>query len=304
MLIIHSETESEPGALVQSLLEKMNVSFELFAVRPCPDGQAVPAEQFRTMRDSFTHGLILPGLPARYLGFFAGFCLGANLPFVVYGGEAAAAMEEEFASCFISIKTEVELQQYFAAEIEVSKKQELDRESRAARETLLHMGIPVSENSLIQCVSKNTVEAVALFFTAGFSANVRDNGVPLLNIAARKGNKDTVKLLLQSGARVDLLAEDRSSTALLDAVMGKYDDIVMDLVEAGTDVNVRSKDGQSALIVAVGANDDLAVETLLKAGADPDVSDSLGVSARKYAALFHKTSITSLFETYAPAKTV
>jgi ankyrin repeat protein len=51
--------------------------------------------------------------------------------------------------------------------------------------------------------------------------------------------------------------------------------------------------------VAVGAGNEKLVEILLKAGADPDISDSLGVSARKYAALFHKEPIVKLFETYA-----
>jgi ankyrin repeat protein len=77
-----------------------------------------------------------------------------------------------------------------------------------------------------------------------------------------------------------------------------------DLVKAGIDVNLRSKDGQTALIVAVGAGEEKMAEALLKAGADPDISDSLGASARKYAVLFHRSSMLALFETYAPEKAI
>ena len=44
------------------------------------------------------------------------------------------------------------------------------------------------------------------------------------------------------------------------------------------------------------------VEALAKAGADPDITDSMGVSARKYAALFHKTIMIELFNACAPEK--
>jgi ankyrin repeat protein len=42
------------------------------------------------------------------------------------------------------------------------------------------------------------------------------------------------------------------------------------------------------------------VELLLKAGANVDEPDSLGASARKYAALFNRPGVVKLFQTYAP----
>jgi ankyrin repeat protein len=77
-----------------------------------------------------------------------------------------------------------------------------------------------------------------------------------------------------------------------------------DLIRAGVDVNIQSKSGQTALIVAVGANEEEMVEALLKAGADPDVKDLMGTSARQYASLFHNKTIQANFETYAPKKAV
>jgi ankyrin repeat protein len=79
-------------------------------------------------------------------------------------------------------------------------------------------------------------------------------------------------------------------------------DIMDDLIKAGTDLNVKDKNGQTALIVAAGASREKMVEVLLKAGSDPDIPDSLGVSARKYANLFRNEVILSLFDTIAPVK--
>jgi ankyrin repeat protein len=75
-----------------------------------------------------------------------------------------------------------------------------------------------------------------------------------------------------------------------------------DLIAAGADINLKSRDGQSALIIAVGLNDEESVEILLKAGADADEPDSLGASARTYAGLFKDPAILALFKAYAPLK--
>jgi ankyrin repeat protein len=73
-----------------------------------------------------------------------------------------------------------------------------------------------------------------------------------------------------------------------------------DLLAAGAEVNLKSKDGQSALVIAVGLNDEAAAEMLLKAGADPDMADNLGASARTYVRLFNKPGMVKLFEKYTP----
>ncbi len=87
---------------------------------------------------------------------------------------------------------------------------------------------------------------------------------------------------------------------MIDACTGKAVEIVKDLIAVGADVNLKSKDGQSALVIAVGLNDKETVEELLKAGANPDDPDALGASARKYASLFNKPGMMALFDKYAP----
>lgn len=170
---------------------------------------------------------------------------------------------------------------------------------KQARTDLLAIGIPYNEESFERCVLEENTWAAELFLKAGFLPDATDkNGVPLLNLAARTGNLNMVKILLRGGAKIDQQSHDRGSSALIDACTGKAIDIVRNLIAAGADVNLKSKDGQSGLVIAVGLNDEETAAELLKAGANPDDPDALGASARKYAALFNKPGMTALFKEY------
>ena len=256
-----------------------------------------------TQDETPTHVMIISNLAPEWVDFLAGFSCGSHVPFLAYGEDAKKCVPDVFNFCFKLLNTEEALLSYLKTESEDFKKKETDRETQKARSALLEQGIPVNNNSLAQCVADGRLDYVSLFFSAGYTPDVKDkNGVPLLNTAARTGNQEIVKFLLSAGAPVNLQAEDRNTSALLDSVMGKFYDLMTDLIKAGADVNIQSKDGQTALIVAVGADDVIMVEELLKVGANPDISDHMGMSARKYASLFHKTAIMDLFNTYAPEK--
>ncbi|MDR2079194.1 MAG: ankyrin repeat domain-containing protein [Treponema sp.] len=229
--------------------------------------------------------------------FAAGFALGACLPMVFYG-EGSRSLAPRFVKNFSQFTNDAEFLAYLAREAEEWKR---DHALKQARSNLLERGIPVTVDYLGRCIAEKNGEAVALFLQAGFSPDTLDKtGVPLLCLAARSGDRETVKMLLKNGASVNLPARDRGGSALIDAALGKYSGILGDLLKAGADTDVKTKDGQSALIIAVGLNDEPAVELLLKAGANADDPDSLGASARKYAALFNRPGIVKLFAAYAP----
>jgi hypothetical protein len=235
--------------------------------------------------------------PAAVWAFFAaGFAAGAELPLVYYGVDIAAI--PSFPKTRIAIQHEAD----FVAYLEEENRKWTRRESyEQAKAALLDMGIPFSQESFGRCITERKSRAAALFLKAGFSPDLRDDaGVPLLCLAARAGDRDILALLLQSGATVNIRAGDRGGSALVDSALGKYRDCMALLLEAGADVNMKSKDGQSALIIAVGLNDEVSTEMLLKAGANPDEPDSLGASARKYAALFNRPSMIALFSAYPP----
>ena len=69
-------------------------------------------------------------------------------------------------------------------------------------------------------------------------------------------------------------------------------------IKAGADLSIMSTDGQPILVLAVGNGNVKIVEALLKAGADPDVKDSMGMSARSYASLFKNEDLIKLMNQY------
>jgi len=314
ILLIHSEKDEDAGRQVRPLLEGANAVVSVLAVQPLnsPGGDirrqlaaffssADSDEKDKYASNAPTHILVVSPIAQRWLDFLAGFSYGSNLPLLVYGKEAVAAIPVEFASFFRFLNTEKSFEEYFEAENEAFENWKTASEIMKARDALLQMGVPVTGESLAACVTEGGVREVSLFLAAGFSPDTRNkSGVPLLNLAARKGNWEILKLLLESGAQVDLQADDRGTSPLLDSVMSKNIGMVKDLIKAGANLNIKSKGGQTALVVAVGAGDERLVEALLKAGADPEIPDSMGVSARKYASLFHKRIITELFDSYAP----
>ena len=310
ILLIHSENDNEVIKQIQPRLEEAYAAVDVFSVQPLNDTGGDIRKQFvaffkpgdsEDKHASPTHVLIVSPVAQRWLDFLAGFSYGSHLPLLVYGKEAIAAIPVEFASFFRPLNTEKSLEEYFEAENEAFEKWKTASEIMKARDALLQMGIPVTGESLATCAGEGSIREVSLFLAAGFSPDTRNKtGVPLLNIAARKGNWEILRLLIESGAELNIQADDRGTSALLDSVMSKNVDMVNDLIKAGANLNIKSKDGQTALVVAVGAGDEKLVEALLKAGADTEIPDSMGVSARKYASLFHKSAITTLFSTYAP----
>jgi ankyrin repeat protein len=271
------------------------------------DDEIFPAllQRLRRQREPAAafHLLVLSAFSPQIFAFLAGFACGSELPVAVYGAEALASVPAACASSFKALKDKKSLIRYLESEGEKAKNEEARSKAGTAREILLQAGIPVTGESLARCVSEGMVRELSFFLAAGFSPDTLDEaGVPLLNLAVRAGNADMLRALLEAGAGVDLPAGDRGSSALLDAVMIRRPDLVQILIEGGADVNLKKKDGQSALIVAAGAGDAVCAELLLKAGADPDDTDVLGASARKYALLFHNSALLALFDTYAPSK--
>ena len=313
ILLIYTEEQNDVAGELRALLRQIGIILETIPLRSHDDMSITQFTDFFGIFDADnnyenkvnapTHVAILSSLSRRWYDFLAGFSCGSRLPILIYGQEAIAGITSDFAPFFIFVKTRASLNNYLETEYEVFKKQEDAREIIKAQETLLGMGVPVNAESLSQCVSEGRMNEISLFLAAGFSPDTRNKaGVPLLNIAARKGELNIVRYLLIEGAQVNYQADDRGTSPLIDSIMAKQHDLAEALIKAGADPNIRSKDGQTALVIAVGAGDEKSVETLLKAGADPDIADSMGVSARKYATLFHKNSIVTLFDTYAPPK--
>ncbi len=181
--------------------------------------------------------------------------------------------------------------------------EELEKAERAllreeAEKKLGAMGVPFTPEAFMNTVREGEIDAVEQFLRAGFSPDLTDErGVPLLCMAARNRHRGVVEQLLRKGADVNAVSKDRGNTALMDAAAEKDIDLVKDLIESGTDLNIKNKAGQSALILAAGQKaEDIAV-LLIRAGASDTAKDALGMTAEKYAKLYNLSSVLKALET-------
>lgn len=93
-------------------------------------------------------------------------------------------------------------------------------------------------------------EQVLNFLASGADVNEENNyGWTALNHAARSGQVETAKLLIEKGAQIDTV-DDVGWTPLIRAAQKGHTDMVKFLVENGADVNAVTTDGWTALMWA------------------------------------------------------
>ena len=98
-------------------------------------------------------------------------------------------------------------------------------------------------------------------------------GFTPLGLAAFFGHLEAVKVLLESGAEVNLRAPSRfANTALDAAVAGDHADVVRALLAAHADPNARSEGNYTPLHKAAAHGNAEIVRLLLDAGADPQAT--------------------------------
>ncbi|KAF0698896.1 hypothetical protein As57867_010456, partial [Aphanomyces stellatus] len=109
--------------------------------------------------------------------------------------------------------------------------------------------------------------------------------VALLHIAAAKGNVDILKVLLDSGATVDVAAgeaKDRNTPLIIASSNGHLDAAKL-LVERGAKLTAANKNNNTPLLAAVAESRVEVVLFLLGAGADVNVRNTEGKSPLLYA---------------------
>lgn len=169
----------------------------------------------------------------------------------------------------------------------------------SAFDFLFENGYPFDADNFARYIEKWKKKICQCYLDAGMSVNSRDSdGTPMLNIASRCDNLTAVKWLVSHGAEINAVSKDRGYSAIMDAVWRGNLEITKYLVKQGAELNTISKEGQTMLILAVGADRTEIVQLLAENGADPDIADSMGMSAYGYASLFKKTEILSILEKY------
>lgn len=170
---------------------------------------------------------------------------------------------------------------------------------RICKNSLLDKGIPFTPDCFANYIAKNKEVIINEFLSAGMGVNVRDDtGTPMLNIACRNDNYEIVEQLLDLGAELNAISEDRGYTAVMDAIWRGNEKITKYLISKGADLNTINKEGQTNLILAVGADRLNLVKLLAENGADPDVKDMMGMSAYNYATLFRKEKMVEILKPY------
>lgn len=166
-----------------------------------------------------------------------------------------------------------------------------------ARNDLIGEGLAITEQAMADAVADGREEDLLRFMRLGFDANTRDSrGQPLLVIAIKNRRTPLVELLLEHGADVNLVTQDRLTSPLMEAAVLGEETICDRLIEAGADLNLQAHNGQTALMMAISEGHISVVERLLRQECETDQIDNLGMSARKYADLFKKESILELLD--------
>ncbi len=287
----------EDALFLTSILSTLaGVGVDAYGLKLHANWDSLPRDKVVGRLEKASHYLVLASpssLEASWFAFAAGFGYSRGSSFALYRFDPACEFPHYLSGLPVLDDLD-ELAAYYRDEMSVWLIQEDRRASRAA---LLEMGISCHNDSLAQCARDGDTRAVELFLKAGFPSDARDKyGVPLLCLAARGKHRAVAELLLDRGAPIDLQSEDRGYSPLMDAAQAGSADLVGLFLDRGAEPNLVSKDGQTALVVAVGRNDAEVARLLVAGGADPDLADKLGLTARKYAALFKNPAILSLFE--------
>ncbi|MFP4363349.1 MAG: ankyrin repeat domain-containing protein [Spirochaetia bacterium] len=243
-----------------------------------------------------THFLVVlskGAVKSRWLPFAAGYCIDRTRILVFYAEQKVSGLPSYLAE--VPVYTEQEnLCNFIVKETKTWK----ERQRRLkARKAIEESGIDFTEAAFVQCVEEGNIQTVKLFLEAGMDADMENkSGVSLLGLAVRNRHAGVIPLLLNYDADIDHKSKDRWDTPLMDAAAEGAEECVDTLIRAGADLDQTSKNGQTALILAIGRGNSVIASRLIRAGADVTPVDKLGMSAKKYATLFGYKDILRMIE--------
>ncbi|TRZ89082.1 hypothetical protein D4R89_06655 [bacterium] len=190
---------------------------------------------------------------------------------------------------------------------------------KRARQELDKLRIKDSEKGFFEAIVKGEKSVVDLFLEAGMSPNAKQRGITALMEASRRGKThreiaaaliqagaeinaqdpygvtpllfaaisgslETIRMLLKSGANVKAKDVD-GRTALIETLTTENDlppETIEELIQAGSEVNVRIYGGLTPLMIAAAGNSRI-LKALIRAGADLNATDDQGATALRWA---------------------
>jgi ankyrin repeat protein len=152
--------------------------------------------------------------------------------------------------------------------------------------------------ALLHAINRNHVPTVDAIAKSGGNLELATpQGITPLTWAIGDGKFFAAKALLDLGAKVDSASGKEGVSPLMTAAtqippksrtsaltLGPPpNELAQEIINKGADVNQRSKEGVTALMVAAGHNNTAMIGLLLKAGADPAIRNAEGLTASEIA---------------------
>lgn len=134
--------------------------------------------------------------------------------------------------------------------------------------------------------------------------NFAGDGWTPLHLAAAFGTPESVKLLLESGASVDVVSKNPQTNQPLHAALalGRNPETIQLLLAAGADPNARQTGGYTAIFSAAAANRRDLIEILISHGAEPAIQNDFGQTAAGFARERNHTELAGWLESLSPAR--
>jgi uncharacterized protein len=153
---------------------------------------------------------------------------------------------------------------------------------------------PNDETSLMIAARRGDLDIVKALLNAGADINTKNRfGDTALTKAVYKGHTDVVQVLLDAGASTEV-AWNRGETPLFEAAQRGYDGIVKALIDKGANANYRSsRNGWTPLMIAVAEGHSTTASILLGAHADVNLTNKKGRSALMFASWYGNKEIAA-----------
>jgi len=162
---------------------------------------------------------------------------------------------------------------------------------------------------LSMAISISNIEIVHILLEAGANTNLIDSfGLHCLHYAEETEHSEITELLFsydadkQMADLYDAIPSDDSliscDTELALLVWNDRDDLVMQSIASGADLNLEVSGGLNPLIAAIKRQNLLMVKKLLQAGADPNLKNVFGINAREVAEKSEMEGILWVLECY------
>ena len=135
--------------------------------------------------------------------------------------------------------------------------------------------------NIFSASQRGNTEDVERFISEGADVNKKDNnGDSPIHLSALYGRTETVKLLLDRGATIDVKNNNAGNTPIHLASRYGYIETVKLLLDREAAIDVKNNDGDTPIHRAAENGKTDTVKLLLDRGADPYITNKKGKTAR------------------------